>query len=354
MDECRCFVRVSAPLGQRMIKQNRLAYLDGWRGLAIALVLTGHFGPWEGLGSVGVDVFFVLSGRLMADILFIERYPLPIFFQRRLSRIVPGLLAFIASMILLSTAGMRLAHAPPVLTWRDTIAALTFTTNYGAALFGMNSILVHTWSLAVEEHSYIVLGGFAFFLRDRRSAATALLFALSALCMANGLFQASTYVGHDLLHHIYWRTDVRAASVFLSAAVRLATKDRPISPLAPLAALGIGLPLELMSAPIALTIGTMALSVSVNTLDASALLRRGLALKPLAQLGIYSFSIYLWQQPFYAAHFKRLPTLVALAGAIIAGLASFYAIENPARRLLNERFLHLRARVPNRRTLEAA
>jgi peptidoglycan/LPS O-acetylase OafA/YrhL len=54
--------------------RTRLAYLDGWRGLSIALVLIGHFVPVPGinLGVLGVEFFFVLSGRLMAEILFIE------------------------------------------------------------------------------------------------------------------------------------------------------------------------------------------------------------------------------------------------------------------------------------------
>ncbi|TIU24619.1 MAG: acyltransferase, partial [Mesorhizobium sp.] len=77
----------------------RLAYLDGWRGLSIALVLIGHFFPVPGinLGVLGVEFFFVLSGRLMGEILFIERFPLKKFFKRRFSRIYPALLVFVAT-----------------------------------------------------------------------------------------------------------------------------------------------------------------------------------------------------------------------------------------------------------------
>ncbi|MBB6484382.1 acyltransferase family protein [Rhizobium lusitanum] len=60
--------------------------LDGWRGLAILIVLTGHFGGdtvLPGLASAGVDLFFVLSGRLMAEILFVRKIPLRLFFFRR-------------------------------------------------------------------------------------------------------------------------------------------------------------------------------------------------------------------------------------------------------------------------------
>ncbi|MER8439084.1 hypothetical protein NKH36_02770 [Mesorhizobium sp. M1312] len=53
--------------------RTRLAHLDGWRGLSIVLVLIGHFFPVPGinLGVMGVEFFFVLSGRLMAEILFV-------------------------------------------------------------------------------------------------------------------------------------------------------------------------------------------------------------------------------------------------------------------------------------------
>ena len=52
-----------------------IGYLDGWRGMAILLVLIGHFYPIKAmnLGTLGVDLFFVLSGRLMADILFVQK-----------------------------------------------------------------------------------------------------------------------------------------------------------------------------------------------------------------------------------------------------------------------------------------
>ena len=51
---------------------SRVDYLDGWRGIAILLVLMEHFfGVREiNVGRMGVDVFFVLSGMLMSNILF--------------------------------------------------------------------------------------------------------------------------------------------------------------------------------------------------------------------------------------------------------------------------------------------
>ncbi len=56
-------------------------YLDGWRGLAILFVLQSHFLPIAGFrsGSMGVHVFFALSGLLMSRILYDKREPLKIF-----------------------------------------------------------------------------------------------------------------------------------------------------------------------------------------------------------------------------------------------------------------------------------
>ena len=95
----------SSPALEHVQQRSRLAYLDGWRGLSITLVLIGHFFPVPGinLGVLGVEFFFVLSGRLMAEILFIERYPLKKFFKRRFSRIYPALLVYVlVTMVALS------------------------------------------------------------------------------------------------------------------------------------------------------------------------------------------------------------------------------------------------------------
>jgi peptidoglycan/LPS O-acetylase OafA/YrhL len=74
----------------------RIDYLDGWRGLAILLVLVAHFLQlkWMDLGTMGVDVFFVLSGMLMANILFVKKVSLTIFYKRRISRVFPVFIIF--------------------------------------------------------------------------------------------------------------------------------------------------------------------------------------------------------------------------------------------------------------------
>ena len=77
-----------------------LEHLDGWRGIAVSLVLLGHFWGdahlWSGMSKLGVALFFVLSGRLMSEILFVRKSRLSTFFLRRFSRVYPALLVFVS------------------------------------------------------------------------------------------------------------------------------------------------------------------------------------------------------------------------------------------------------------------
>jgi peptidoglycan/LPS O-acetylase OafA/YrhL len=94
--------------------------------MSILLLLAGHFElipPIAGHpiypGRLGVECFFLLSRRLMAEILFVKRKPLLVFYQRRISRIFPALGLFVGALLI---AGIADASG--------AIRALTFTANY--------------------------------------------------------------------------------------------------------------------------------------------------------------------------------------------------------------------------------
>ena len=317
---------------QPTLKSVYVAELQGWRGFAIILLMFGHFGPTatHSMGRLGVEFFFVLSGRLMAQLLFIEQMGLAQFYVRRFSRVFPALWLFAASALVASPI---LGH--PRIEPRDFFHAVTFTINYTEAPRSM----AHLWSLCVEEHSYVILSVVAIVSRQLGLRPIALLSALALACMANGAVQ-TWLLGYEY-HDVYWRTDTRAASIFVSAAIFLSVQSGIVSfgglTALAVAALGIFLNVsEDVPDPIKYSLGTICLAIGVASVTKyPEIVARAFRNKGVLAFGLWSFSIYLWQQPF--AH-QELDRALYVAVALACGLLSFYFFENPIRGFINSRF----------------
>jgi peptidoglycan/LPS O-acetylase OafA/YrhL len=316
------------------VHSGRIAWFDGWRGLSILLVLVGHFmGETQlGLSSLGVELFFVLSGRLMADILFAERYPLPAFFKRRISRIFPGLAVFVL------VTWITTAHTGYAFKVEAVAAALSFTLNYAIVLHHGVQAIENLWSLCVEEHAYLYLGLVALASRRWRFDPLWLVLAAAAASMLDAL--ASSLLLHQPGLSVYWRTDAHVCSILWAVAAFLALKDpRAWGAVSPLLLIG-AVAAAAGSEPLKFAVVPILAGVSISALgDAPEFLRRALSFRPLTRLGVWSYSIYLWQQPFSRlAHDRALPSWAALGFGVAAGVASFYLIEQPARRFLNAKW----------------
>lgn len=308
-----------------------LAYLDGWRGLSVLAVLAAHFYPISPIntGRLGVETFFCLSGRLMAGILFVEHYSLRKFIFRRVSRVWPALYVFV-----IVVATVFSAAGPDQVLPIDIIGGLTFTANYTGIMIHRSAVFDHLWSLSVEEWAYVLLALIAFLTRRWNVPALPILVGLAVVCVVNGVVQ--TIFGGDY-YAVYWRTDVRLASILIPCATFLILRGRSVAPWIPIAAgvLGVALNINRVPDPIKYTVGTMLLSVAIATIDISpAGIRRLMSFYPLRMVGLWSFSLYLWQQPF--AKVGGSPTIKLLLVFVIA-VASYYVIENPARKWLNRR-----------------
>ena len=161
--------------------------LDNWRGWAIIFVIGGHFwhAPALDAGRVGVELFFVLSGRLMADLLFVRQTPIPTFFQRRFTRVLP------LSLLFVFTAWIAFPPGPLYLPDRAALASLGMVVNYTAQIGISAPVTDHYWSLCVEEHSYLALALLALALRRGDRARGALpgwiCLALAGVMMLNGV-----------------------------------------------------------------------------------------------------------------------------------------------------------------------
>jgi len=141
--------------------------LDGIRAIAFCLVFIAH--AWDAhLGMFGVTVFFFLSGFLITTLMrreieFSGSVSLRNFYIRRTLRIFPPLyltVAFILTLVITHALNERVDHG-------SFLAASTFITNYWIIFKGLrNSGLGSLWSLAVEEHFYLLFP-FLFILMNR-------------------------------------------------------------------------------------------------------------------------------------------------------------------------------------------
>lgn len=313
----------------------RIPYLDGWRGCAVLAVLLAHFGSAQfiNLGRVGVELFFVLSGRLMAEILFVRETPLPGFFARRFSRVYPALFIFCVAM--LGVAALR-GVGPTV---PQFLSAITFTANYASIWVGRSDVIDHIWTLCIEEHMYILLGTIAFLHRMRPIRLIPLFSALAAVGVVVGLVQTMQGLNY---YEVYWRTDVRGASLLIGVVTYLTLRDGVPQSLgsawAPLIAgiAGLLLNINVIPDPVKYSLGTACFAVALMTMpQAPSMVSWAINHPIVLRIGVWSYSIYLWQQPFSHIDGSVAYRPLWLATAILAAIASFYLVEQPARRAIN-------------------
>jgi peptidoglycan/LPS O-acetylase OafA/YrhL len=327
----RAVTAVDEPAPQELVhSKNFIPELEGWRGAAIILLLLGHFGPHKlfPFGRLGVEFFFVLSGRLMAQILFVDAMPLRSFYIRRISRVFPALWLFAVTCLLANLLLGKTGVKP-----MDLVHAVTFTINYTQT----DSRLDHIWSLCVEEHAYVLLSLVAVFHRKFGINVTAVLASLAAACIVNGAMQ-TWWLGLDY-SSVYWRTDTRAASILLSAALFLHLRPSRFNGWVLVATVALGVVLNFSAFvpdPIKYSVGTLCLAVGVaGATNMPTIVGNLLTNRAITLFGLWSYSVYIWQQPFALKEPRAISWLLA---AVSLGVISYYCFERPSRNFLNSKF----------------
>jgi len=355
----------------------RIPSVDGLRAISIGLVLFGHlagtsnffprstFAPLGDFGNLGVRVFFVISGFLITFLMLDEieatgTVSLKLFYLRRTLRIFPASYAYILFVFLASRLGW------PTLLPGDLFHAVTYTENYH---LHTSWVVGHLWSLSVEEQFYLLWPAVIAFFSLRHAT----LFAFSALLIAPiSRLAIATFLPAYRWGIGWWfptimdpiatgcllaifRNRLEADSFYMSVLRSRWFVLIPCSAfLANMRPDGRRLSMLLLQPFINLALAvTMHRVVIFN----KTMLGRFLNMPPVAFIGVLSYSIYLWQQPFLNRSSHSVvcvfPWNLMIAGVAAAGSYAF--IERPAlaiRKKLEqrvERRLSLKSRIPSQR-----
>lgn len=335
-----------------------LPTLDGWRTIAILLVIGSHDQlhriagvPLTWLhfraGEYGVALFFALSGLLICSRLLQEevtrnRIDLKAFYIRRIFRIQPAALVYLAFICVL------IAFGAISRTDNGVLSALLSARNYlGGSYKGDAWYTTHFWSLAVEEHFYLFLPALLVVIRRYRLPVFLALFVLVE----------AVHLG---LSWLYWlpnpHTDLQGAIILLGALAAIllthnSFRELCVRLLQPWLVLSVVLLLWIRLAThngrfnYLIFILTLPLLLLSTMLHPASLASRVLETPPFQFIGRISYSLYLWQQLFFL-RYQVAPTGPAsnplsllqhtwlrYCALPAVAIASYYWVERPLIRL---------------------
>lgn len=333
--------------------------LDGVRGIAILAVLavhTKHLFGWSLVkgGSVGVDIFFVLSGFLITCILLEEwtttdNINLRHFYARRFLRLVPALLLLIGVLLLLS--GVLFSANEATQTRRTVPIALLYLTDFFASLSPQTSLgaLRHTWSLAIEEHFYLLWPPLLLFFLKSGISKRGLLILTGSLAIAACFHRALLFDSGVSPARTYYAFDTRADALLIGCAAGIAVSWGFFQSFNHLNVLGVTLiVVSLIATDFASPImheggftvlaATSALLLINLVSRQTGFFNRLMETKLLVWVGKISYGLYLWHYPMfkwikYAGGPWPVKLAMALLGTFAVASLSFYLLERPLLRL---------------------
>ena len=336
--------------------------IDGLRAIAVLAVVFYHFRlPGFGGGFVGVDIFFVISGFLIGGILWRElceqgTISLKMFYVRRILRIAPAYVAMAAATSLVGYIVLLPFEFREF--GKYLIASVAYLSNVqffrDAGYFDAaaeSKILLHTWSLSLEEQFYILLPLLMLLLRRRRAllvAALGVVFTVSlVLCvLVTPLAHVATFY---LLPFRLWEL---LAGVLLAMFVYRAGEDRKRSPAISWVGLallcgaivfgtaGPGFP----GAQALVPVGGAVLIILGGRGD--NVVNRMLSSPPAVFFGLISYSLYLWHWPVLTLLQYYLDAPIAGPFQVTALFAALVALSWLSFRFIERPFRQMRFRRP--------
>lgn len=212
-------------LNQVLSSNNRVSSIDIWRGLAIISVVLFHFNQTLPYGSLGVDLFFVISGLLVGGLLtkpFLngEKIGFFNFFLRRGFKIWPSYYTFLILGTIIAVLTYNSHNSSQIIPFTDFKRYLLFYQNYTGLPFHWS--FDHVWSLCVEEHFYILLPLMFITLRLIKANWKVLLASLIILIVFGFIFKILMLYftnGKDTYSATHNRIDALAWGVLLNLII---------------------------------------------------------------------------------------------------------------------------------------
>ncbi|MGD0300866.1 MAG: acyltransferase family protein [Bryobacteraceae bacterium] len=303
----------SDPLSKNFYRRD----IDGLRALAVLPVILFHSNFLFPGGFIGVDVFFVISGYLITQIiereLKVHRFSVLVFYQRRIRRIFPALFVMFA----VSTLIAYIVLLPSELKdfGKSLVASSAFSSNIlfyqWSGYFAPNSEsvpLLHTWTLSVEEQFYLcwplLLGVFSIRAAVKWKVPASLAVLLATLMLSAHWVNTKPNAAFYLLPSRAWELALGALLCFQPVSGALARLPRTVASIASLAGIcllgttviaydkltpfpGFAALLPCMGAALIIAAGEGGPSIGGKILS----------LRPLVWIGLISYSLYLWHWP---------------------------------------------------------
>ena len=335
--------------------------LDGWRAIAILSVVGCHLsdglfaptGLWPSTelftltryGAFGVDLFFGISGYLITSRLLRARESgvgarLRGFYVRRFFRILPPYLLFVAVLAVLAAGGWVPASG------RELLSCVFFLRNYLFPASAGGDYTGHLWSIAVEEHFYLIWPLLLLSVGARRGFWLAGAGAIGVAIWRAFEFRHQWVAG--LLPGVgFWpRTDIRLDGLLAGAVLALGMEQVElharvsaltqggrglVAPLLVLVCLGAQPPFFHFWVA-----GLIPLALAATVLHPETKGARWLEMRPLVWVGRISYSLYLWNSFFMLTpetpralgmRLQEYPWQVPLTFA--AAYASYRWVERP-------------------------
>ena len=366
-----------------VLSGERSKAIDGLRAVAVSFVVFFHFNvsdSFDNAGFVGVDVFFAISGYVIALSLSSHAYDSSVsyileFYRRRLTRLMPALtvcllvVGIVAGLFVPDSWLSSSNNRTGILAFfgASNFALLADSDGYFGERVEFNPFL-HTWSLAVEEQFYLI---FPLLLlpwllamsgRRRVSRPWVVLIpvvALLSLCWSAWETYAFPQRAFYMLPSRFWELAAGAVLFQLHAENRCLPRTKLEARL--LAYVGAALLLlsvvvvDIEIFPFPWTIVPVAGALAIiaaasSSFEPTPFPLRILSSPQVVYLGLCSYSIYLWHWPIavllrWTIGFDSpLHVSIALVVTLVAGLVSYRFVELPvlgARAPRSKRAIHV-------------